>query len=317
MEAYPKNLTELEQWFSTEDACREYLCRLRWPEGFRCPVCGHGEAWTLKGWLFKCRNCGHKASVIAGTIFEGTRKPLVLWFRAIWWVTSQKNGASALGLQHILGLGSYETAWTWLHKLRRAMVRPGRDRLSGSIQVDETYIGGEKPGKRGRGAQGKTLVVIAAQEHGEATGRIRLKQVADASGESLEAAVQETIEPGAVVKTDGWLGYKGLRSLGYRHEVIRKTADVGKNLLPLCHREAALIKRWLVGTHQGGVSHEHLAYYLDEYTFRFNRRTSSYRGKLFYRLLQNAVLLDPVQYGDLTLSVRGPSPKHNRSWSVH
>jgi hypothetical protein len=137
----------------------------------------------LKGWLFKCRNCGHKASVIAGTIFEGTRKPLVLWFRAIWWVTSQKNGASALGLQRILGLGSYETAWLWLHKLRRAMVRPGRDLLAGSIQVDETYIGGEKPGKRGRGAQGKTLVVIAAQEDGEATGRIRLKQVADASGD--------------------------------------------------------------------------------------------------------------------------------------
>jgi transposase-like protein len=183
--------------------------------------------------------------------------------------------------------------------------------------VDETYIGGEKPGKRGRGAEGKSLVVIAAQEHGEATGRIRLKQVADASGDSLEAAVQETIEPGAIVKTDGWLGYNGLRSLGYRHEVIRKTEDVGKNLLPLCHREAALIKRWLDGTHQGAVSHAHLAYYLDEYTFRFNRRTSSYRGKLFYRLLQNAVLLDPVQYGDLTLSVRGPSPKHNRLWSVH
>ena len=204
-----------------------------------------------------------------------------------------------------------------LHKLRRAMVRPGRDRLSGSIQVDETYIGGEKPGKRGRGAEGKSLVVIAAQEHGEATGRIRLKQVADASGDSLEAAVQETIEPGAIVKTDGCLGYNGLRSLGYRHEVIRKTEDVGKNLLPLCHREAALIKRWPDGTHQGAVSHAHLAYYLDEYTFRFNRRTSSYRGKLFYRLLQNAVLLDPVQYGDLTLSVRGPSPKHNRLWSVH
>ena len=248
--------------------------------------------------------------MIAGTIFEGTRKPLVLWFRAIWWVTSQKNGASALGLQRILGLGSYETAWTWLHKLRRAMVRPNQDRLSGSIQVDETYIGGEKPGKRGRGAEGKTLVVIAAQEDGEATGRIRLKQVADASAESLEAAVQEIIEPGAEVKTDGWGGYNGLRSLGYKHKVIRKTADVGKNLLPLCHREASLIKRWLAGTHQGAVSHEHLGYYLDEYTFRFNRRTSSYRGKLFYRLLQNAVVLDPVRYDDITSEARDPKPKY-------
>jgi len=310
MEEYPKNLMELEQCFSTEEACRDYLCRLRWPEGFRCPKCEHTAAWTLKSGLFKCVTCGHKTSVIAGTIFEGTRKPLVLWFRSIWWVTSQKNGASALGLQRILGLGSYETAWTWLHKLRRAMIRPERDKLSGSIQVDETYIGGEKPGKRGRGATGKTLVIIAAQEDGKGTGRIRLKQVVDASAESLEGAVRETIESGSVIKTDGWDGYNGLRSLGYKHKVIHKTADVGDNLLPLCHREAGLIKRWLDGTHQGAVSREHLAYYLDEYTFRFNRRTSHYRGKLFYRLLQNAVVLDPVRYDDMTMAVRGPMKKH-------
>jgi len=309
MEDYPKTLMDLERRFATEEACREYLLRLRWPSGFRCPACGHEKAWSRADGLFECGECGHKTSAKAGTIFERSRKPLVLWFRAIWWVTSQKNGASALGLKRILGLGSYETAWTWLHKLRRAMVRPGRDRLSGSVQVDETYIGGEKPGKRGRGAEGKTLVIIAAQEDGKATGRIRLKQVADASGKSLEAAVKDTIAPGTVVKTDGWRGYNGLRSLGYKHKVIRKTADVGKNLLPLCHREAGLIKRWLAGTHQGAVSHEHLAYYLDEYTFRFNRRTSSYRGKLFYRLLQNAVVIEPTPYNGITLGVRGRQPQ--------
>jgi len=309
MEDYPKTLMDLERRFATEEACREYLFRLRWPSGFRCPACGHEKAWPRADGLFECRECGHKTSVKAGTIFEGSRKSLVLWFRAIWWLTSQKNGVSALGLKRILGLGSYETAWTWLHKLRRAMVRPGRDRLSGSVQVDETYIGGEKPGKRGRGAEGKTLVIIAAQEDGKATGRIRLKQVADASGKSLETAVKDTIEPGTVVKTDGWPGYNGLRSLGYKHKVIRKTADVGENLLPLCHREASLIKRWLAGTHQGAVSHEHLAYYLDEYTFRFNRRTSSYRGKLFYRLLQNAVVIEPTPYNGITLGVRGREPQ--------
>jgi len=312
MEDYPKNLTELEGRFSEEEACREYLFQLRWPEGFRCPVCGHSEAWKLKDDLFKCTACARKTSVIAGTLFEGTRKPLVLWFRAIWWVTSQKNGASALGLQRILGLGSYETAWTWLHKLRRAMVRPGRDRLSGTIQVDETYIGGEKPGKRGRGAEGKTMVLIAAQEDGKITGRIRLKQIADASGESLESAVQEMLEPGAIVKTDGWNGYNGLKSIGYRHRIVRKTADVGENLLPLCHREAALIKRWLAGTHQEAVSHEHLGYYLDEYTFRFNRRRSRYRGMLFYRLLQNAVVVDPVTYQDMIMGVRGRKSQTTR-----
>lgn len=312
MEDYPRTLTELEQRFSTEEACGEYLFQLRWAEGFRCPVCGHSEAWKLKGDLFKCTACTHKTSVIAGTLFEGTRKSLVLWFRVIWWITSQKNGASALGLQHIIGLGSYKTAWMWLHKLRRAMVRPGRDRLSGTVQVDEMYIGGEKPGKRGRGAEGKTLVLIAAQEDGRITGRIRLKQIADASAESLEMAVQEMVEPGTVVKTDGWKGYNGINSLGYKHRIIRKTATIGDNLLPLCHREASLIKRWLTGTHQGAVSHEHLGYYLDEYTFRFNRRTSRYREKLFYRLLQNAVALDAVSYQDITKGVRGTkTPKHN------
>jgi transposase-like protein len=310
MEEYPPTLLDLERAFSTEQACRDYLFGLRWPEGFRCGACGHDRAWTLKGGVFKCIRCGHKTTVIAGTVFEGTRKSLVLWFRAIWWVTSQKNGASALGVKRILGLGSYETAWTWLHKLRRAMVRPGRDRLSGTIQVDETYIGGEHPGKRGRGAAGKTLVVIAAQEDGEVTGRIRMQQVPDASARSLEPAVRVMVEPGATVKTDGWDGYNGLDALGYHRRIIRKTAEVGENLLPLCHREAALLKRWLGATHQGAVSHEHLPYYLDEYTFRFNRRTSQYRGKLFHRLLQNAVAIQPVTYRAISRSARGPRPHH-------
>jgi len=310
MELYPKSLEELEQNFSTEDACRQYLFTLRWPEGFKCPACGSQESWCLGNGLFKCSSCGHKSSVIAGTIFEGTRKPLASWFRAIWWVTSQKNGASALGLKRILGLGSYQTAWTWLHKLRRAMVRPDRDRLSGTVQVDETFIGGAKPGKRGRGAAGKALVLIIAQETGKKTGRIRLKKIPDAKAATLESAISETVAPGAKIKTDGWAGYNGLENIGYAHEVIRQSADVGDNLLPLCHREASLIKRWLIGTHQGAVSHEHLSYYLDEYTFRFNRRTSRSRGMLFYRLLQNAVAVSPSKYNEIRLSVRGRKPKH-------
>jgi len=310
MELYPKTLEELEQNFSTEDACRQYLFTLRWSGGFECPVCGNQESWCLGNGLFKCSSCGHKVSVTAGTIFEGTRKPLVSWFRAIWWVTSQKNGTSALGLKRILGLGSYQTAWTWLHKLRRAMVRPGRDQLSGTVQVDETFIGGAKPGKRGRGAEGKVLVLIIAQENGSKTGRIRLKKIINAKASTLESAISETVAPGTKIKTDGWAGYNGLENLGYVHEVVRKSADVGDNLLPLCHREASLIKRWLTGTHQGAVSHEHLSYYLDEYTFRFNRRTSRSRGMLFYRLLQNAVAVGPSKYKEITLSVRGKQPKH-------
>ena len=309
MEEYPKTLAEFDRQFGTEEACARYLFQLRWPDGFVCPRCGGMKAWTTKRGLFTCAGCQYQLSVKAGTIFEGSRSPLTMWFRAIWWVTSQKNGASAKGLQRILGLGSYETAWTWLHKLRRAMVRPGRDRLSGVVEVDETYIGGEKPGKRGRGAGGKALVLIATQMDGKRIGRVRLHRIPDASGASLDPAVQEAVEPGSVVRTDGWGGYNNLDHLGYVREIVRKDADVGANLLSFCNTVASLLKRWLLGTHQGAVSHEHLGYYLDEYTFRFNRRTSRYRGKLFYRLIQQAVAIDPVPYSALVKHARGPKPK--------
>ena len=160
--------------------------------------------------------------------------------------------------------------------------------------MDETYVGGEKPGKRGRGATGKTLVLIAAQEDGRRIGRIRLHRVADASAGSLEPAIEEMISPGSTIRTDGWNGYRGLMAQGYKHRVVREVNAVGVNLLPLAHRVASLLKRWLLGTHQGAVQPSHLDYYLDEFTFRFNRRTSRSRGMLFYRLAQQAVSIDPV-----------------------
>ena len=294
MEEYPKTILEFEEWFASEEASREYLGRLRWPEGFRCPRCGCAEAWQMRRALSRCRDCDFQTSVTAGTIFQDTRKPLRLWFRAMWYVTSQKQGVSALGLQQVLGLGSYHTAWTWMHKLRSAMVRPGRDRLTGMVEVDETYLGGEKPGKRGRGAAGKTLVVVAAQQDGPRIGRIRLRRVPDASAPSLSAAIQEAVEPGSTVRTDGWRGYGGLPALGYARHVVREEADVGANLLPRVNRVVALLKRWLLGTHQGAVRPSRLDHYLDEFTFRFNRRTSRSRGKLFYRLVQQAAAIDPV-----------------------
>lgn len=294
MEDYPETILEFEKRFGTEEACLQYLFQRRWAEGFSCPRCGGREAWTLKRGLYLCRGCRFQVSVTAGTVFQDTRKPLRLWFRVMWYVTSQKQGISALGLQRVMGLPRYETVWIWLHKLRRAMVRPGRDRLSGIVEVDETYIGGEKPGKRGRGAAGKMLVVIAVEDKGEEMGRIRLRQVRDASAVSLTPAVQESVVPGSVLRTDGWRGYASLGSAGYKHDVVRRKADVGENLLPLVNRVAALLKRWLEGTHQGAVRSSHLDYYLDEFTFRFNRRTSRSRGKLFYRLVQQAVAVPPL-----------------------
>jgi transposase-like protein len=313
MEDYPKTLGEFESRFSSEESCRAYLLQLRWPEGIACPRCGGKKVWERSRNLLMCASCNYEISVTAGTIFERTHKPLTMWFRAMWWVTSQKTGASALGLQQNLGLGSYLTAWTWLHKLRRAMVRPGRDRLSGTVQVDETYVGGPQPGKRGRGAAGKSLVVIAAELNGSKIGRIRLKRVANASANILEEAVQEAILPGSIVQTDGWMGYAQLDSLGYTHDVVRDTANVNEDMLPGCHRVASLLKRWMMGTHQGAISHEHLEYYLDEFTFRFNRRTSRHRGKLFYRLAQQAVSIEPIAYKEMVQQVRGRrSQKHNR-----
>jgi transposase-like protein len=234
--------------------------------------------------------------VTAGTIFQDTRKPLVLWFRAMWAVTSQKNGASALGLQRVLGLGSYKTAWTWLHKLRRAMVRPGRDRLTGRVEVDETFVVGR--GVRGRQTETKALVVIAAQEDGAGIGRIRMRRIADASAQSLEPFIVENIEPGSVIHTDGWAGYGGVPAKGFDHQVtvLKGKKESASELMPRVHRVASLLKRWLLGTHQGAVSREQLDYYLDEFTFRFNRRRSKSRGKLFYRLVQQAVEVDPVPY---------------------
>jgi len=186
-----------------------------------------------------------------------------------------------------------------MHKLPRAMVRPGRDRLSGAVDADETYIGGEKPGSRGRGAAGKVLVVVMVEVKDNRIGRIRLSRVPDASAANLEGAVKEGVVPGTTVSTDGWPGYKGLSNIGYEHEVIRDGADIGKNMLPRVNRVVALLKRWLLGTYQGRVQTSHLDYYLDEFTFRFNCRTSRSRGNLFYRLVQQAVLIDPVIAKDI------------------
>ena len=233
MDDYPRNRGEFEARFSTETSCREYLVKLRWPDGFRCPRCGGRKSWPVRRILLQCAGCGYQSSVTARTIFQDTRKPLTLWFRAMWAVTSQKNGASAIGIQRELGLGSYDTAWTWLHKLRRAMVRPGRDRLAGSVEVDESFWGSEEEGMRGRQTESKVLLVIAAQEDGKGIGRIRMRRIPDASAQSLMPFVEDAIEPGSLVHTDGWSGYDPLEGKGYRHRITflkgrkESASDVG------------------------------------------------------------------------------------------
>lgn len=299
MDDYPRTAVEMRDWFPTEDACRVYLISIRWPNGITCPVCGATKVWKKKPPFYRCAHCNHDFSVTSGTLFAGTHKPLRIWFEAIWHVTEQKSGVSALGLKRALGLGSYRTAWNWLHKLRKAMVRPGRDRLRGVVEVDEAFIGGPRSGKRGRGAAGKTLIMIAAQADGRKIGRIRMVRIPNASAANLLSAIEQTIEPGTCIQTDQWKGYSGLKKHGYGHEVIHPTSELGENLLPRINLTASLLKRWLLGTHQGAVRSQHIDYYLDEFTFRFNRRTSRSRGLLFYRLLQQAVALGPIKGKDL------------------
>lgn len=256
----------------------------------------------MSGDLWLCGRCRRQVSVTAGTIFHRTRLPLTTWFRAIWYVTSQKNGVSAMGVQRTLGLRSYRTAWTWLHKLRRAMVRPDRDRLRGEVEVDETLVGGEEPGCKGRAAGKKALVAIAAEKNGRRIGRIRMALIPSAARTPLHRFVRNAVEPGSIVHTDGWASYGGLEALDYSHRVTAfkgKAKDAAVVAMPRVHQVASLLKRWLLGTHQGAVRNEHLGYYLDEFTFRFNRRTSRSPGKLFYRLLQQAMQIGPTTYAEI------------------
>jgi len=301
VEYYPRDLPRLERRFSNEAGYRAYLFQLRWPDGFCCPRCGGRKAWPASDLLWECAACHRQVSVTAGTVFQDSRLPLTLWFRAVWWVTSQKNGVSAMGLQRVLGLKSYKTAWALLHKLRRAMVRPGRDRLQGRVEVDEAFVGGEEEGVHGRQTETKAMIAVAAEEDGPGIGRIRMRRILDASADSLIPFIENSIEPGSTVHTDGWLGYLPLEGKEYRHEItyLKGNSKTASELMPRVHRVVALLKRWLLGTHQGGVSIEHLDAYLDEFTFRFNRRNSRSRGKLFYRLLEQAVAVEPAPYKSL------------------
>lgn len=314
MEDYPRDLLELEARFSTEADCREYLRRLRWPDGFRCPRCGGAKNWPQSDGLLRCAVCDYQVSVTAGTIFQDSRLPLTLWFRAVWWVTSQKNGVSAVSVQRVLGLKSYKTAWALLHKLRRAMVRPGRDRLHGRVEADEAFVGGEEEGVRGRQTGTKAMIAVAAEEDGPGIGRIRMRRIVDASADSLMPFIESSVTPGSVVHTDGWLGYLPLEGKGYRHKVtfLKGNRQTPSELMPRVHRVVSLLKRWLLGTHQGAVSLEHLDDYLDEFTFRFNRRKSRTRGKLFFRLLEQAVAVDPAPYKSLVKCYADAPPQNHK-----
>lgn len=317
---YPKNWEQFADWFPDEASCLKYLERLRWSDGFVCPRCGEsGEPWRVNRSRLMCRSCDYQGTVTAGTLFAKTRTPLRIWFAAVWYVTSQEYGVSALGLQRILGLGSYQTAWAMLHRLRRAMVRPGRDQLSGMVEVDETYIGGPGRGsarkntdqtQRWRNDTTKAIVAVAVEVHEpKGFGRVRLRRVPQAAEQYFLPFISDAVQPGSIVHTDGSPIYRSLTKRGYVHErtVMLGSEKPAHITMPAVHRVSSLLKRWLVGTHQGSVKSHQLEYYLDEYTSRFNRRTSRSRGLLFYRLLEQAAVTAPITYQDIVTK----ADKHN------
>ena len=308
---YPRSVGEFAAWFRTDADCLDYLAWLRWPEGFVCPECGGPSGWWLGDARIECGSCHHRTSVTAGTIFDRTRTPLTVWFNACWMFATAKDGISALSLQRALEIGSYQTAWAMLHRLRSVLVRPGRDRLAGVVEVDETYIGGEEPELRGGRARGKKSLVGVAVELRQPLGygRCRMAILADGSAASLHPFVTDHVEPGATVITDAWQGYTGIEKLGYERDrrsqrAARARGEDPAALLPGVHRVASLVKRWLLSTHQGSVENTHLQSYLDEFVFRFNRRNSRSRGLVFYRVVELAVGHHPVRYHDLVAGKR-------------
>jgi len=299
--------------FQTEEQCREYLASVRWRDGFRCQFCNHHKYWLDSRNRYICTSCRSHNSVLAGTVMQDTKLKLRTWLTAMWMFATQKDGISAMSLRDNLGINSYRSAWLLLHKLRVAMIRADREKLSGIVEIDEGYIGGrEEGGKRGRGSENKKIVVVAVQLEETKTNKpqillrdyklakVRAKHIESASKEELHSFIIENVSRGSTLIRDNWSGYSGIDELGYRSEIHKlSNADDGNEKLPHVHLAISLINRWILGTYQGRLEEYHMQTYLEEFTFRFNRKTSRHRGLLFYRLIQGAMSTIPHPYEDL------------------
>jgi transposase-like protein len=295
MKKYPESLQELFDIFPTEEACREYLFQVKYVTGFICPHCQGKEYWKYKKGILRCKACKKDISITADTVFHGRHLSLKIWFQAIWLIVSRKTGISGVGLAGELGIKRLKTGWQLLSTIRTGMIRPGREKLNGIVEVDEIFIGGVHKGKRGRGSDGKVMVLVAVEDRLKPVGigRIRMQIITDASSETLLKSVKEMIEPGSTIKTDEFRSYPAIVKHGYQHIAVKRgpTGLPGEDPTPIVHRIASLLKRWLLGTHQGRVGEEYLEKYLNEFVFRFNRRKSHSRGMLFYRLIQGMLLV--------------------------
>ena len=301
MSDFPRSLLEFQRRFPDERACAAYLARTRWPDGFRCPSCGHAKGWELstKAFTWECAGCGRQTSVTAGTVMHASKLPLTVWFWAAYLMATHSNGIAALQLQAQLGLGSYKSAWLMCAKLRRAMVAPGTAPLEGLVEIDETAIPLRRKddppaGGQGRSRQGKLLVAGGVEVHDGRPGRVRLAAIADCSARSLHAFVEVNVAPGATARTDGWSGYPGAPGVIHDPHVVGTMA--AHVVLPWTHRVFANLKAWTLGVYHG-LREKHLQSYLDEFTFRFNRRHT--RHAAFRSLLGIAVTRMPITYNML------------------
>jgi len=301
-EDFPKSEIEFDQRFNNSDACYEYLAKNRWPNGFVCEKCSHHAFWISAKHIYICTKCEYQYSLTAGTIMHRTRKPITYWFKAMWWFTTRKSGVNAVNLKELLGLGSYNTAWTWLQKLRRCTIRKDREKLSGRVEVDEFVIGGQKSGKRGRGAEGKTIVAAAVErdDNEKQIGRIRLQVILDYSADSLETFISENIQPGSLIATDSWSSYSSILKEQYHH-MSTNQSKAGKDYDSLygAHLIVSLVKRLIHSTFQGRFEPKYLQNYLDEYVFRFNRRKSKSIGKKFMRIVQQVIKSRKISNKDI------------------
>lgn len=264
--SFPSSLFEFNQWLPDEESCIKFMIQSRWPDGFACPRCGHNEYfWIDTRKLLQCKVCGYQTSVTAGTVMHRSKMPLLMWFNAAFFATTHTPGLSALQFQRRMGISSYQTAFTMLHKLRAATVRTDRTQLSQLVEVDETYIGGHREGKPGRGAEGKVIVAGAVDVRGKYANRIRLWVIPDVTASTLTEFVTSNVEPGSTVKTDEWISYAKLPA-DYEHVVSTDLIHI--------HRVFSNLKTWLLGTHHGSVGKQHLQAYLNEFMFRFNRRNT-------------------------------------------
>lgn len=271
---FPRSVLAFQRRFPTEEACHRYLVESRWPDGFQCPQCTTFEHYLVRErMLLQCKRCSYQTSVTAGTVLHRSKMPLMIWFQAAWLVATQTPGMSAVQFARQVGLKNYETAFLMLHKLRAAMVRKGREPLRGIVEVDEAYVGGSEARPLGRAARIKAIVVGAVEVRGKVAGRVRLRAISRVSAAELHAFVKEEVQPGSELRTDGYGGYIGLRDQGYRHApVTQGHPTMASKILPHIHRVFSNLKSWLLGTHHGAVSKHHLPAYLNEFTFRFNRR---------------------------------------------